>query len=94
MGCVGGPILEPFDLLAEPVFAGLDKSESKGQGGKWEGYIVFVGWESVEKHEDYHHTEHFRKNRIVLGYGNVGFAEYGHLVFEGGREGKVGGAKL
>ena len=25
-------------------------------------YLVYVGWETVKKHDDYHHTAHFRKH--------------------------------
>ncbi|KAM0814666.1 putative ABM domain-containing protein [Seiridium cardinale] len=49
-------------------------------------YIVYVGWESVEKHDAYHHTEHFARNRIVLSKGNKGRREYGHIKFEGSKE--------
>ena len=61
-------------------------SSASGVKRKWEGYIVYVGWESVEKHEAYHHTKHFADHRVILRSGNDGFAEYGHVVFEGGRE--------
>ena len=61
-------------------------------------YLVYVGWESIEKHEEYHHTEHFAKRRIVLGLGNKGYREYAHMKFEGERVAKVvvggKGAKL
>ena len=85
MGCAGGPILDEVNLLSEPVLVGEAKSEKKGKGEKWEGYIVYVGWESVEKHEAYHHTQHFKEHRVVLRCGNAGFAEYGHVIFEGER---------
>ncbi|KAI8624981.1 hypothetical protein F5Y19DRAFT_480034 [Xylariaceae sp. FL1651] len=49
-------------------------------------YLVYVGWESVEKHDNYHHTKHFANRRIILALGNKGWREYGHIVFEGGRE--------
>ena len=94
MGCVGGPLLESAELLSEPVLVGEGATEGmkalakgKGMGGKWEGYIVYVGWESVEKHEAYHHTKHFREHSVVLRCGNAGFADYGHVVFEGERAG-------
>ncbi|KAF7520291.1 hypothetical protein G7054_g12813 [Neopestalotiopsis clavispora] len=50
-------------------------------------YIVYVGWESIGHHDSYHHTEHFAKNRIILSKGNEGWREYGHVRFEGSREG-------
>ncbi|KAI1340180.1 hypothetical protein F5Y15DRAFT_379881 [Xylariaceae sp. FL0016] len=49
-------------------------------------YLVYVGWTSVKHHDDYHHTEHFAKRRIILGLGNKGWSEYGHVIFRGGRE--------
>ena len=54
--------------------------------GHENSYIVYVGWETIEKHEAYHHTEHFAKRRMVLGLGNKGYREYGHIIFQGGRE--------
>ncbi|RVX72574.1 hypothetical protein B0A52_03970 [Exophiala mesophila] len=48
-------------------------------------YIVYVGWESIEKHERYHHTKHFEQRRVILGLGNAGYREYGHIKFEGQR---------
>ena len=56
-------------------------------------YLVYVGWESIEAHEAYHHTEHFAKRRVVLGLGNGGYREYGHVCFDGWRERK-GKARL
>lgn len=68
----------------------------KGQQQTFEtGYVVYVGWETTEKHHAYHHTDHFRQFGNVLRCGNEGFAEYGHVVFEGSREKSVGkGARL
>lgn len=54
--------------------------------GHERSYLVFVGWETVKKHEDYHHTEHFRKHFIILNIGHKGYTEYGHVVFQGVRE--------
>ena len=51
-------------------------------------YLVYVGWKSIELHEEYHHTKHFANRRIVLGLGNEGFREYGHVCFVGSREGR------
>lgn len=34
--------------------------------GRGACYIVYVGWESITKHDAYHHTEHFAKNRIIV----------------------------
>ena len=52
-------------------------------------FLVYVGWESVEAHEAYHHTKHFAARRIILGLGNKGYREYGHVKFEGERVGQV-----
>jgi hypothetical protein len=53
-------------------------------------YIVYVGWETIKKHDDYHHTKHFAQNGIVLRKGNKGYREYGHVRFDGSREGVKG----
>lgn len=45
------------------------------------GYVVYVGWQSVRHHEDYHRSDHFRAHRIVLRLGCRGWVEYGHVVF-------------
>lgn len=48
LGCSGGQILDPVDLLEEPALVGEDKVEgAKRTDGKWEGFLVYVGWESV-----------------------------------------------
>jgi hypothetical protein len=59
-------------------------------GGLKNGYLVYVGWESVKKHDDYHHTQHFRKHFIILNIGHKGYTEYGHIVFQGLREKESG----
>lgn len=89
MGCSGGKLVEPVELLEDPVLVGEVQVDSKAGAakGKWEGFIVYVGWETVEKHEAYHHTKHFKEHRVILRCGNAGFAEYGHVVFEGSRDG-------
>lgn len=55
-------------------------------GGLADGYLVYVAWETVKHHDDYHHTKHFEKHRIILQLGHKGYAEYGHVVFKGVRE--------
>lgn len=88
-------MLEPVELLGDPMLVGeVEADKGKKHGEKWEGYIVYVGWESVEKHEAYHHTKHFAEHRVVLRCGNAGFAEYGHVVFDGERGKGSGDAKL
>ncbi|KAI1812612.1 hypothetical protein GGS20DRAFT_525578 [Poronia punctata] len=54
--------------------------------GHERNYLVYVAWESVKKHDDYHHTKHFANRRVILALGNKGWTEYGHVVFQGGRE--------
>ena len=44
-------------------------------------YIVYVGWESVEVHDAYHHTNHFRQRVVILREHNQGYREYGHVAF-------------
>lgn len=59
--------------------------------GRENGYVVYVGWETVKHHNDYHHTEHFQQHRVVLQIGNQGWVEYGHVVFVEVRDGEAGG---
>ena len=99
LGCSGGVIREPIELLEMPLLAGnkYEKAEDVSRGGmreKREGYLVYVGWESVEKHVAYHHSKHFAEHKVILTCGNVGFAEYGHLQFEGVREKGRGDTRL
>ncbi|KAK7995229.1 hypothetical protein PG990_014002 [Apiospora arundinis] len=49
-------------------------------------YCVYVGWETVKHHDDYHHTDHFKKHSVILRIGHEGWTEYGHVVFMGIRE--------
>ncbi|KAH7035867.1 uncharacterized protein B0I36DRAFT_382491 [Microdochium trichocladiopsis] len=58
--------------------------------GLGDGFMVFVAWESVAKHDAYHGTGHFAKYGVVLGHGHKGYVEYGHVVFRGAREGVRG----
>ena len=63
------------------------KVEGKGEVEVFErSYIVYVGWETTEKHHVYHHTKHFAEHGVILRCGNEGWAEYGHIVFAGSRE--------
>lgn len=62
--------------------------------GEEKSYLVYVAWASVKHHEDYHHTEHFRKHFIILNIGHKGYTEYGHVIFKEIREAKVNGNKL
>lgn len=52
------------------------------------GYVVYVAWQTVKHHDDYHHTEHFHKRWIILQTGCQGWVEYGHIVFVEIRNGK------
>ena len=53
-------------------------------------YCVFVGWQTAKHHDDYHHTDHFRKHSVILKIGHEGWTEYGHVVFMGYRENAAG----
>lgn len=44
-------------------------------------YVVYVGWASVEVHDAYHHTNHFRQRVVILREHNQGYREYGHVAF-------------
>ncbi|KAK8029828.1 hypothetical protein PG993_011119 [Apiospora rasikravindrae] len=55
-------------------------------------YCVYVGWQTVRHHDDYHHTDHFKKHSVILRIGHEGWTEYGHVVFMGIRE--SAGARL
>lgn len=93
LGCSGGPLLEPVTTVPGSLSESVN---GKGVQKNFEtGYVVYVGWKTTEKHHAYHHTEHFRQFGNVLRCGNEGFAEYGHIVFEGSRELAPGkGARL
>lgn len=51
-------------------------------------YVVYVGWESVEVHDAYHHTNHFRQRVVILREHNEGYREYGHVAFKHSRIGR------
>lgn len=48
-------------------------------------YVVYVGWESVEMHDAYHHTKDFRQRVVILRENNQGYREYGHVAFRHSR---------
>lgn len=58
-----------------------------GMGGS---YCVYVGWQTVKHHDDYHHTDHFKRHSVILRIGHEGWTEYGHVLFMGIRE-NIGG---
>ncbi|KAK8078948.1 hypothetical protein PG994_002755 [Apiospora phragmitis] len=33
-------------------------------------YCVYVGWQTAKHHDDYHHTDHFRKHSVILRIGH------------------------
>ena len=49
--------------------------------GKPRGYLVYVGWTGIEKHEQFHRENLFQRYRNILGIGNAGWTEYGHVRF-------------
>ena len=53
-------------------------------------YIVWVGWESTQLHEAYHHTKDFKRRGIILWQANKGYREYGHVVFGDHSRSKIG----
>lgn len=55
-----------------------------------EAYVVYVGWESIQDHDNYHHTKDFARKRVILGLHNSGWRGYGHVRFIGVREVKEG----
>lgn len=53
------------------------------------GYMVYVAWRTVQHHDIYHHTEHFRDHGVILRIGCQGWTEYGHIVFVEIRNGRA-----
>ncbi|KAH8885576.1 hypothetical protein GQ53DRAFT_845557 [Thozetella sp. PMI_491] len=62
--------------------------------GYQNNYLVYVAWDTVKDHDDYHHTKHFAKHRVILNLGNQGWREYGHVLFLGGRDKHNAASKL
>lgn len=64
--------------------------------GHERAFIALVGWESVEVHEAYHRTAHFRKEgrKVLLEPAEGGDAYYGHIAFSHSEEKSQGDAKL
>ena len=62
--------------------------------GNERAFIALVGWESVEVHEAYHRTRHFKEagRRVLLDEAG-GYAYYGHIAFAHSEE-KGEGPKL
>lgn len=52
-------------------------------------FLVFVGWESVESHNAYHHTEEFARLRHVLSDPVKAYAYYGHVCFSNEETGNL-----
>ena len=50
-------------------------------------FIAWVGWETIEDHENYHRTKHWQHRRAILEQGQKGYKEYGHVAFVGGSQG-------
>ena len=64
-------------------FAGISAQNPESNQTYENVFIVYVGWESIKDHNNYHHTKHFQDHGIVLRIGNEGWREYGHIKFEG-----------
>ncbi|KAK7961622.1 uncharacterized protein PG986_002447 [Apiospora aurea] len=62
-------------LIKKSVAAAL-----KSDGG---GYLIYVGWETLQHDDEYHGTPSFKEQVMVLSSGGKGFKEYGHVVFQG-----------
>lgn len=53
-------------------------------------YVAVVGWENVEVHDAYHHTQHFwDRRRILLDPAKAGYVGYGHIAFGQTNQGEV-----
>ncbi|KAL4763346.1 uncharacterized protein BDW70DRAFT_165976 [Aspergillus foveolatus] len=76
LGCTGGWIVGP---QSETDTDG-ESGDGERQGGLRE-YVVYVGWESIEDHDAYHHTKDFARKRVVLSLHNSGWRGYGHVRF-------------
>ncbi|KAK5942713.1 hypothetical protein PMZ80_005279 [Knufia obscura] len=89
-GIAGGKLLEPFDPNVSVNLAGASAPPKADSADSASGliadcFLVYVGWETIKAHSDYHHTKHFRDHGVILSIGNEGWKEYGHVKFEGWR---------
>jgi len=89
-GIAGGKLLEAFDAKDSVHLAGISPPPNTSSAGKApeqiaDCFLVYVGWETIKAHNDYHHTKHFRDHGVILTVGNEGWKEYGHVRFEGWR---------
>jgi hypothetical protein len=66
---------------AVPGFMGIAGGYLEEEINGQKAFIALVGWENTHVHDAYHQTRHFRRNAGVLGRGNSGYDEYGHVVF-------------
>lgn len=65
-----------------PGFMGIAGGYMVGPvNGHDKAFIALVGWENVEVHNAYHHTQHFRDRRRILLDPCKGFNYYGHIAF-------------
>ena len=62
--------------------------------GHEKAFIALVGWESVEVHDAYHHTQHFKDRRRILLDPAERYNYYGHIAFGNSGVEKEGQAKL
>ena len=90
-GIAGGKLLEPYSADVSAKLAGatppakVHGPASSSSSDVENCYLVYVGWETIKAHSDYHHTRHFRDHGVILTIGNEGWREYGHVRFEGWR---------
>ena len=64
-----------------PGFMGIAGGYMVGPvDGHDRAFIALVGWQNVEVHNAYHHTQHFRERRRILLDPCKGFNYYGHIA--------------
>lgn len=75
-------------LIKKPVAAAVKPPTTTGGGGGGggNGYLIYVGWETLKHDDEYHGSPHFKEQVMVLSSGGKGFKEYGHVVFQGFKE--------
>jgi hypothetical protein len=73
-----------------PGFLGIAGGPMIGEvDGHKNAFIALVGWENVEVHNAYHHTQHFRERRRILLDPAERFDHYGHIAFGDSDDGEL-----
>ena len=89
-GISGGKLIETYKPKESQTLAGISVPQAKDASVDTDiddCYLVYVGWDTIKAHNDYHHTKHFQAHGVILTVGNDGWREYGHIRFEGWRGG-------